>query len=224
MLQRELLRFADELEIVNFRAVSPGIGLGSINKTQQAEPARWHDPVIEMPPAAAAAHTRSRSDVMDAPGSIAENPAADTHQINFETAATTRLKTLKIKRPSLVLAISKSFARIVAIFVVDSAVVALSLAIALAVAGAALGIKTDGSQAGIAGLSFLAPIKWLAGFSIVQVLAGFYGVFIVYALTLRIVAGGTLGQALFRSSDELSGVGAGAGESYRSAQNVTSQN
>lgn len=202
MLQQELLRFAEELEIANFRAVSSGIGLGTMKRVAQAEPVRWHDPVVEMPPAAAAAHTRSQAE--NAPSAVPQS--AENAQFSPEFIATATIKPLQAKRPSMFVRAIGSAARLIGIFVVDSVVVALSLVVAMAVASAALGIRADGAQAGIAGLTILAPIKWLAGFSIVQVLAGFYGVFIVYALTLRIVAGGTLGQAIFRSSPAPAGI------------------
>jgi|GEM_PF-4182797 len=199
MLQQELLKFAEELEIGDFRAVSSGIGLGSVKRVAQAEPVRWHDPVVEMPPAAAEAHSRSAREKID----TAVRANEDTAQFSADFVAAGALRPLKVKHPSRAGRALAAGGRLLGVFVVDSLVVALSLAVAMAVASAALGIRVEGSQAGMTGLAILGPIKWLAGFSMVQVLAGFYGVFVIYALTLRLVAGGTLGQAIFREATPL---------------------
>jgi len=190
-MQRELLQFAEDLDVRQFRAVAHGLGINVRKRENQA------------------AQSPNFSPINFASSTAPQAPAASGLLPAMPLPETAGSAAVQLQRPNLnlqpaashnsLLNVGQAMLRLLAILLVDSFVVALSILVALVAAGAALGVRDGAPAADMSLLGFvIAPVKWLAGFSPVQILAGFYGIFLVYALTLRLIAGGTLGQALLR--------------------------
>lgn len=200
-LDMEIRRFAENLSFESFRALSSGIGLGSMHRPSHAS---TEPPAPNMSFSLASLGGVEPENIAGKPATIlpspvykAENKGMANNKPNHAAAiaSQSRGQPASIKRPRL------SFAQLLVAWSIDLLFVAASVGTALALA-VVLGVARSGQgiSAGLQDWLSLPPVLWLAKFNPLQILAGVYGLFVVYYILFRWLVGHTLGENLLRST------------------------
>lgn len=163
------------IEAMEFRSLSVGLGLGDIKMQPNAALGRGQQAAQVAP-----SQPPQLLTMQPIPAAVFAPGLETRHAARRQPAAPDKTRFMR------------GFSRLVAALLVDSTVVALTLMVALTVAGWVM-TRDAGLSAATGVAASFAPLKWLVALGPVAVAGVWAGVFVVYSLTMALVAGGTVG-------------------------------
>ena len=203
--------FAENLNGAQFRALSTGLGLGGLRPAgtrAQRAVLPSSGPMFEMPTqtnqTSSASATSSRQ-MVQVPkvrwgGFAKKKSAPQTHpqqqsvqQYGLASLHAPRQPTQQVHQQKEQVAVRPTYARLLSAWAFDFLVVAVSLAVAFAVAVVLSMVKTGETENWLA----LRPIKFLVARKPVEILAAIYALFALYMIVFKFGAGKTVGEFIF---------------------------
>jgi hypothetical protein len=188
-----------KIEAMEFRALSMGLGLGDLKRQDSA--AQWQGApqaqnlpnlqigtIPSQPPGPARETLPAKSQPFAQ--SLSQPFAQPLQQNHLQNRSGA-----KSAPESSGIGVARRLTRMAAALFVDGTVVALTLVVALTVAGWVIA-RDAGQPVGVGIQAGLAPLKWLIALGPVALLGVWAGVFLIYALTMALVAGGTVGWSV----------------------------
>lgn len=188
-LSADIQSFVDSLDVENFRALSVGIGLGEPRPVKNRQAVLPSTPVFSGTAAAELVkEPNQRSDQDDVIPPVKNFPWQPV--VSLEAPPASRVAPTPAARSVGML--MRTQMKLLALGV-DAAIVVISAVMTTTLISFAMGGR-DLWMRGIGGVFMAPPWSWIVRFSFVAILFGLYGVYVVYWLVFKILAGTTVGE------------------------------